>query len=150
MISHLLPSLIMLLTTLMSRQCFLLHMENVLLNQHGNCKHQPALLKVRFMDTTLTFGIRRCIVFGMTNLLISGRDGGNLRNLFLALNGDGLGADVVDDRLCTLLDTTPDEHRIGSCREILHALYNDSLGQHSSGGCTITRNIICSGCSLFQ
>src|SRR6266699_1815413 len=86
----------------------------------------------------------------MTNLLICGRDGGNLRDLFLTLNGNGLGADIVDDRLCTLLDTTPDEHGIGSCREILHALYNDSLGQHSSSGCNITRNIICFGCSLFE
>ncbi len=86
----------------------------------------------------------------VADLRVGGGDGGDLRDLFLALDGRRGVADVLDDRLHALLDALAQLHRVGAGGEVPEALIDDGLRQHGGGGGAVAGHVVGLGGGFLQ
>src|SRR6266567_2248098 len=76
------------------------------------------------------------------NSVVGSRDGGDLCDLLLAINGDRQVADKFHDSFGPLVDAMLELHRIGAGGQVLQTFVYDSLCQYCSSGGTIARDIV--------
>src|SRR5258706_4606954 len=78
----------------------------------------------------------------VTDLAILRRNRGDGSNLFLGVDLDSHVLDGLGDLLGSGLNTTLEQHRVRTSGGNLQTIIDDSLGQHSRGGCAVTSDVI--------
>ena len=79
----------------------------------------------------------------IADLLVRGGDGGDLGDLFLALDGDGACPGCVAiDGLGAELDALLEQHRVRAGGDVAQALVDDGLGEHGGGGGAVTGDVV--------
>src|SRR3954451_7467788 len=78
----------------------------------------------------------------VADLVVTGRDGRDARDLILARDLLGLRADVLYDLVDGLLDAALQAERVGTGRNVLQTVANDRLGQHRRGRRAVTGDVV--------
>src|ERR671911_618165 len=78
----------------------------------------------------------------VADLLRTGRDGTDARDLFLAADLGGLALYGLDRRVDGLVDATAQDDRVGPRGNVLEALTNDDLGQNGRCGRSVASYVI--------
>ena len=78
----------------------------------------------------------------LADVLVTGRDRADTRDVAAAAHGLGVGADGFDGRLGRLLDAAAHDHRIRAGGEVLQTLADHRLRQHGGGGGAVARDVV--------
>ena len=76
------------------------------------------------------------------DLLVSRGDPGDVRDLLLALDLDGLALELGDDRVDALLETALEEHRVGARGDVLETLGHDRLRDDDGGRRAVAGDVV--------
>ena len=78
----------------------------------------------------------------LADVLVTGRDRADTRDVAAAAHGLGVGADGIDSRFGRLLDAAAHDHRIGAGGQVLQTLADHRLRQHGGGGGAVARDVV--------
>ena len=78
----------------------------------------------------------------LADVLVTGRDRADTRDVAAAAHGLGVGADGIDSRFGRLLDAAAHDHRIGAGGQVLQTLADHRLRQNGGGGGAVARDVV--------
>src|SRR5262249_34984317 len=85
-----------------------------------------------------------------TDRVVGGGNGGNLGDLFAALDLGGGVLDGADDGVGGEVDALLEEHGIGAGGDVAHPLVDDRLGEHGGGGGAVAGHVVGLGRRFLQ
>ncbi len=74
--------------------------------------------------------------------LIGGRDGRDLRDVFLAADFLGHALELLNDLVGAQIDALLQQHRVRAGGDVAESLVNDRLRQHGRGGGAVTGHVV--------
>ena len=105
-------------------------------------------LGLLYSDNAFLAYLLHCICNVLADFLISGGNGSNLSDCFLGLYRLGNGLDFLNQSLNCSLNTLLQNHWVCTSSNVSHTLMNHSLRQESSGGGTVTSDVVGLGSNL--
>ena len=78
----------------------------------------------------------------LADVLVTGRDRADTRDVAAAAHGLGVGADGIDGRLGRLLDAAAHDHRVCTGGKVLQTLADHRLRQHGGRGGAVARDVV--------
>ena len=99
-------------------------------------------------DNAILGNLLHSICDHLADFRITGRNGSNLLDVFLALDLGAHLLDGINSSIGCLLHSLAEHDRVGTCCQVLHAFVDHCLSKNSSGCGSVTSNVVGLGSSL--